>query len=227
MAAEIFTQPPPLPSPEVIRQTASEVIQRPDYVFEPGADLSFIVRFIESVVRALMRMFERMYDISPFLAWFVVVFLFLTALGLFVHVIYTLRAALQGHRRSVGIGETGEEGAEEPERWEEKARAAAAAGDYIGAVRCLLRAGLLCLESARKRTVRRGQTNREYLRGFRETPAFEPLRRLVEVVDYKWYAGADCSPQDYEGGAQAYAEIRRAARALAAAQEKALHAHRA
>ena len=225
MAAEILTQPAPLPPPEVIRKTAEEILQRPDYSLQPGADLSFIKRFIESIIKAWKHAFDSLYAVSPLLAWTTFILLSLLALGLMLHVLYTIRMALQGRRRVLTIGEIEEEVPEQPAVWEQKAQQAAAQADYIVAVRCLLRAGLLRLETAQKKTVQRGRTNREYLRRFRDTPAFEPLRSLVEVVDHKWYGGGACTPEDYRAGTQAYAQIQQAAGALAAPRNEAAHAH--
>lgn len=227
MAAETLILPPPLPSPEAIRQTATEVLQRPDYVLQPGADLSFIVRFLQSLISALQRAFDSLYQVSPALAFATFIILSLVGLLLVVHVIYTLRTVLAGPRRIAGATGMGEETVELPAAWEQTARQSATQGDYLGAIRCLLRASLLHLEAARKKPLQRGQTNREYLRRFRSTPAFEPLRCLVEVVDLKWYGGAPCSKDDYDAGAQAYAQLQEAARAAASAQGRTGHADRA
>ncbi|MCY3021949.1 MAG: DUF4129 domain-containing protein [Planctomycetota bacterium] len=211
MAAELVTQVQPLPPPETIRTLAEEVIRRPDYSLEPGADLSFIAKYIKSVVEWIGSFFQSLYELSPPLYFGTMILLFLILIVLVAHIVYSFRLALQGHRTILAMSEQEELALETPEAWEQKAAQALAKDDYITAVRCLFRASLLRLETAKKKTVRRGQTNREYLRRFRDTPAFEPLGALVEVIDNKWYAGAGCSPEDYQSGAQAYARIRQIA----------------
>ena len=94
-----------------------------------------------------------------------------------------------------------------PETWERRAQEAFMNQEYIAAVRYLFRACLLRLERANKHRIRRGATNREYLRRYRETAAFEPLSRFVEVIDTKWYGGGSCVLEDYQDCAQAHSTI--------------------
>lgn len=203
----------PLPSPDVIRQKAADVLARRDYVLDPGVDLSWVKRLIESIVKPFLNMFQSLYDVSPALAWGVSIALLLIGVLLMLHIVYVLRGALQGPRRPMDLSHL-DEALEQPEAWEQRAAQAASAGDHIGAIRALLRAALLRLEAAHRKAVRHGRTNREYLRRFRDTPAFEPLRCLVEMVDLKWYGGAPCSADDYRAGTDAYTQVQQFSRTV-------------
>lgn len=213
--SELFQVPPP----EVIRRTAEEVIRRPDYdLTASSGDYGSLIERMLKLLRKLLRPFTEAFDAlhaaSPFLAWLLFVVLLLVLVALVVHIAYTFKTALQGRRALARPPEVEDRAATLPATWEEKARAAAAEGDYLGAIRHLFRACLLRLEAARKGTFRRGATNREYLRRFAETAAVEPLRLFVDTID-RWYGGGRSSREDYELCVEAHSAVGRTARELA------------
>ncbi|MHC4504390.1 MAG: DUF4129 domain-containing protein [Planctomycetota bacterium] len=223
MEAEPFPAPLEIPSPDVIRRTAEEVIQRPDYnldaVYRDYTPLiERIVKAIATFLRPFRRAFEALYLASPLLAWLFIVALLFIAVALIVHIAYTFGLALQGRRRARGSLELEDETAARPELWEGKAGEAAALGDFIRAVRCLFRACLLRLEAARGGNFRRGATNREYLRRFGDTAASEPLHLFVETIDTKWYGGGTSTRDDYERCLGAHSAVARAARDMTDAE---------
>lgn len=95
-----------------------------------------------------------------------------------------------------------------PETWEKRANEALESGDYLDAVRSILTATLLRLEQARMGKLRRGATNREYLRRYRTSPVFLPLREIVEITDSRWYGGVDCTRADVEACLEAHQQVR-------------------
>jgi hypothetical protein len=223
MEAEPVSAPFDLPSPDAIRETAAEVIGRPDYnlgaVHEGFTSIiQRIVNVIGRLLRPFQKAFEALHVASPFLAWLLLVALVVILVGLIVHVAYTFRVALQGRKRSLGGIEPEDRDDMRPVVWEARAVEAARSGDYVGAVRFLFRACLLRLEIARGGVFRRGATNREYLRRFGDTAAREPLRLFVETIDAKWYGGGTSTRDDYERCAGAHSAIGRVARDLTDAQ---------
>lgn len=155
-----------------------------------------------------------LHAISPVLAWLFVVLLVVILVALVVHIIYTFKQAL-GRRRNAGLERARDAAPLDPAVLEGRAREAASAGDYIGAVRHLFRACLIRLQRAERRPLRRGTTNRELLRRYQTSSIAEALRTFVETIDRKWYGGEVCTSSDYEQCAQAHDQIRRSAGELA------------
>lgn len=202
-----------IPDPEVIRQKAQEVIQRPDYNLEPTSDNAFwlikkIIDFIEWILAPLRGLFAALYDISPIMAWLFIIGLVFILVALVTHIVYSFKVAL-GRRQSAGYSiPRGSEPVVDPETLELQADEAMAAGDCIGAVRLLFRACLVRLERGEERRFRLGMTNREHLRRYRNSPIFDSLRLFVETIDRKWYGTGVCVVDDFEVCARAHANIR-------------------
>jgi hypothetical protein len=199
------------PDPEVIRYMAREILARPDYRLKPLSDDDFALlrslwNALKRIFGPLFRLFETLYDISPLLAFGYVVALLLIAAALIWHIIYTFRTALRGRAEShryVGDADRGFD----PAELEDRARRAAERQDYITAVRYLFQACLVRLEQAERRALRKGATNHEYLRRFQGAPAYEPLRRFVDIIDCKWYGQGRCELSDFDECRRAHAEI--------------------
>jgi hypothetical protein len=207
----------PLPNPEAIRNLAAEIISRPDYKLDP-VDATWYQRiadFLKWVTAPLLNWFHSLWAISPALAIFTLIVLFIILIALIVHIAYSFKVALGGDAHKASTRNRQAEMEAMPETWEKYSRESAAKGDFIGAVRHLFFAGLLALEQSQKRNIRRGSTNREYLRRFRNTPAHEPLKVFVEIIDVKWYGGGSCVESDYAQASGAYADIRRMTRETA------------
>jgi hypothetical protein len=221
--------PNPLPPPDEIRRLAQEIVHRSVYDLGPsGDDVPVVVR----ILRVLRKIFGPIYDwfealwiVSPILAAVLLVILFAVLLALIWHIVYSFRSAMRAPAPLKSGFETGTH-ALTPAELEQRARIAGKNGDYIEAVRLLFMASLLSLESAQKRTVRRGTTNREYLQRFKNSPAFEPLFFFVDTLDRKWYAGVACTESDYQESLRAYASIRQTA-AVTSGSNTATEAHRA
>jgi hypothetical protein len=210
---------PPLPAPDEIRRAAEEVLKRPDYQLDGGAyDVTPFLRALHRFTRWTEDSIRRMDEISPLLKYLVALLLFLVLMALIAHIVLTFRAALASRRTKVpGFGRPG--APEDPAEVEARARAAAAGGGYLLAVRLLFRAGLLRLFQASGRVLARGATNGEILRLFRGTPARPPLEELVALLHAKWYGGGACGASDYEAALRAHAALRQAAEGMR-------HAHR-
>lgn len=210
-----------LPDPEVIRQTAQEVVERPAYrldaVPEGGLTLREIVRAIIDFFEWITTPLRGLFEVSPVFAWVVVLTLILLLALILGHLIYTFAAVFQRRKRAFELPDDVEAGAR-PEMFEQQAQQAVAAGDYIQAVRLLFRACLVRLEQAEERPLRRGLTNREYLRRYEDTLFHEPLVPFVNTIDRKWYGGGECRAEDYEQCAHAHAEVQRAIREVGHAQ---------
>lgn len=191
----------PLPPPDVIQQTAREVVSRPEYLLDSAPGKSSGSWLIE-LLRWLLTPFEWLYDamegLPDFIRWTIVVLLTVICAALLAHIVWTFVVAIRspqrlGRRR----GKFASERPIDPAELVRQAEAAGTAGDYIEAVRLLFRASLVRLERWEKRRFRPGFTNRALLARYRSSPVGEPLKRLVDVLDAKWYGGAICDREDY------------------------------
>lgn len=206
---------PPLPDDSAIRQTASEILRGPDYILtqQPQDTEAVIFKLLEAlrrVARAMLDWSVELRETSPALYGLLMVALFILLLFLLWHIAYSLRKAFtRADDATLAAKEV--EDHDEPALWERRASEAHSRGDRVYALRCLLMAGLVRLESGQKKRLRRGATNREILRKYRQSAAFEPLKLMVDLVDVKWYGGAACEAADYDAGAKAYAQLRAAA----------------
>jgi hypothetical protein len=211
MPEQTVATPFVLPQADEIRRTAAEILRNPRYDLDESAYesplLAWIMEQLLSALGLLIRAFNAMNEISPPLALAITGVLVVILVALIVHIVYMFRSALRGRRRLAIDGAIEADPKRLPETWEDNAREALAARDYIGAIRALFRAGLLRLEQARQGTFRLGRTNREYLRAFADTPAAKPLLLFVQTIDAKWYGGGRCSPEDYSLCEQAYSAI--------------------
>ena len=195
-----------LPDPDVIRRTAGEVVRRPEFRLEPVRDSSILWNFIRRLLRLFHDFMDQLWDISPVLAWLVVILLVVTLVAVTFHIVYTLR---QGIRSHIGLGTalSSKRKGLDPAQLERQAEEAAGQSDYIGAVRLLFRAAVLRLDQHAGRASRPGMTNREYLIRYRATSVIDALGQFVDVIDAKWYGYGECDVEDYRRCRQAHALI--------------------
>jgi hypothetical protein len=214
MAVDAVPVPSVLPPPDEIRRVAAEVISRRDYSLgevnsEPSAFSKWLGGFLEDLFRPVASGFDALDAISPVLSWVVAILICAIVILLLIRICFVIKAAVARRKaNSMQITyDDDNEISEGPEAWELRSRQAAVQGDYISALRYLFRAGLLRLEQAHKRKPRKGATNREYLRFYRNRPSSEPLTLFVQTIDLCWYGDRSCSRQDYMLGIKAHAHI--------------------
>jgi hypothetical protein len=161
----------------------------------------------------IAKAFAALYFLSPVLYYAILLGL-LGILGLLVaHIVITFRRALQSRLPKGDYNASGDSAAP-PDYWEEEAENAIKAADYVWALRCWLKAALLRLEQTRRGVLRKGSTNREYLRKFENTPVAPPLRMLVDGVDKHWYGGAPLDAASLQAYREAHSSMITAARLL-------------
>ncbi len=197
----------PVADADAIRETAKQVLADPDYKLRSTETFRRVWEWLLDLLRPILDFFDALYDFSPFLFFVMVAVLLIVVVALVVHIIYSFRVAMQRRGRASLYAELDETKGAKPETWEQRAQQAFEAGDYLHAIRFILHASLLRLEQARKSNLRRGATNREYLRRFQKTAAFEPLAEMVEITDSRWFGGIDCSRSDVETCFRAHQQI--------------------
>jgi len=203
----------PLPDPEVIRRTAEEVTQRPEYQLESAgasneALTDLLLEILYRILTPLRWLFEMTAGLAEWLRWLIVLGLVLTLVLLITHIVYTIMTALRGPKRASGYTLEEERHHLDPAALELQADDALARLDYISAVRLLFRSILLRLEEHEGRKHRAGMTNREYLYRYRKSPISQSMKPFVETIDIKWYGLGVCSMADYEACRRAHSNIR-------------------
>jgi hypothetical protein len=200
-----------LPPPDVIRQTAAEVVSRTYYELgETGRSDS--PPWWWAILRWLLKPFEWLFvsmeGWPDFVRWTIVILLFILLLALIAHIVYSFAVAIRGPAARRRGTYTSTHVEIDPTSLEQEAERAGKGGDYIGAIRLLFRAALRRIEVAEKKKLRPGFTNRELLRRYRSTPLFNSLERFVETIDQKWYGGAMCAEEDFLTCRSEHARIR-------------------
>jgi Domain of unknown function (DUF4129) len=205
-------QPGPLPSPEVVRNTARQVLARPEFQLDSSEAAEslweFLHRLAFEVLGAFRAFFEWLYQMSPLLAWLFVAALVFTLLLLVGHILWTIVMVIRRDRRQTALADALSNQKVNPAELARQAEAARDRGEYILGVRLLFRACLALLEQREGRTFRPGATNREYLLRYRQTPLYDWLARFVWMIDSKWYGSAACLPADFAACREAYDRIR-------------------
>ncbi len=205
---------PALPAPDEIRRKAAEVLARPEYQNEQSTDegsatQQLVLRLLRVLFDAFAWLAESLGFLPASLRYPVAAVLVLLLIVFLIRIISMMRKATQFPSRQVrarerqGLSQTAEE-------LEALAQQEFEHGRVIEAVRLLLRAGLLRLEHREQRPRRPGTTNRELLRRYRASPMYEPLRTLVETIDFKWYGDQPTSPEDYSACRDAEQRLRTA-----------------
>ncbi|HXY35435.1 MAG TPA: DUF4129 domain-containing protein [Planctomycetaceae bacterium] len=214
----------PLPDSQTVRKTAREVLARPEYKFDTPTDFSGLLAefsaLVRKVVEAIQNLFNRLYDMSPILAWTLVAALVICLCLLLGHIIWTLVTVARRDRRVLDpLADLARRKAD-PAAIAREADEAGARGNYILGVRLLYRASLMRLEQAEEKPFRPGATNHEHLSRYRATPLYDWLARLVSTIDSKWYGSEECLASDFAECRDAYERISLLARGRA-------HAHHA
>lgn len=189
-----------LPPADTIRQTAAEIVARPDYELDgsaPTVDTSLMMELIRWILAPFEWLFDSMEGVPDSIRWVIVIFCVVLCIALVAHMIYSFVVAIRGPVARQGRVYLSASREIDPAELEEQAELAGAAGDYIGGVRLLFRAALRRIEMAEKKKLRPGFTNRELLRRYRSSPLSESLQRFVEVIELKWYGNLPCERADY------------------------------
>ena len=218
MAEESISIPNGL-SKDHILETVDQVFASGDYVVDYVApelhevpkvipDLSFLeslLEFLGSLFKPAGEVFKAVGELSPVLFWLMVAVCAAGVLFLLYHIILAIAGVFRKKDKEVEE-ETPESAEEAIPVWERRAMLAAEAGDYVLALRCLLKAAIIRLEEQGRRWFKKAYTNREYLRRYLHTPAHGNLKIIVDTAD-AWYGGKPCNESDYHKARQAYLQL--------------------
>src|SRR4051794_20367189 len=88
-----------LPDPESIRRAAQEVVSRPEFQIRPTSNGRALWDIAWRLLRPIICFFSGLWDISPALAWVVMIGLTVLAVLLVGHIVYTFKHALARRTR--------------------------------------------------------------------------------------------------------------------------------
>src|SRR5690349_9318489 len=83
-----------LPEPEKIRSTAEEVVSRSEFQLRPTYDSSALWEILWNLIAPILKFFKNLWDISPVLAWTIIVGLVLLSVLIVTHIIYAIKQAV-------------------------------------------------------------------------------------------------------------------------------------
>lgn len=190
-----------LKSPETIRQTAAEVVSRPDYQLDRGLDAdsqAFWLTLLSWILKPIVWIFQSLHGLPSVLQIIVVVILVVILVALIAHITWSFVNAIKGSKVDRLAGAHSRERSVDPRHLERSAALAAADGQYVEAVRFLFKAALIRIEQSEEKKLRVGITNRELVRRYQKSPLSGPLSQITDLIDRKWYGTESCESTDYE-----------------------------
>jgi hypothetical protein len=202
----------PLPEPNAVRRTADEVLSRPEFHLGPTPEAgegigALFIRLLGWTIGAILRLFHWLSDMSPVLAWLVIIGLCIVLLVILGHIIWTIVSLFRRDRRQPLGLDSGSRKKFEPAELARQAEAARAGGNYILGVRLLYLASLVRLAQVEGKPLRPSATNHEHLNRYRSSPLYEWLGRFVSVIDLKWYGSGTCVADDFASCHEAFGQI--------------------
>ena len=205
-----------IPSPEMLRERAAEIVAGQDYQLDSGQSdsgwmLALLLEIIDWILVPFRWLFALTEGLPGFLRWLIVLGLAAIMVLLIGHIIYTIVSSVRGPKRAGSSGSDERRRSIDPAELERLAGEAAGRADFITAIRFLFRASVVRLELSEKKSNRPGTTNRELLRRYRNRPGLgDSLRQMVETIDRKWFGDEVCSDADYNACQSAHREVCRA-----------------
>ncbi len=191
------------PSAGQIKDTVRELVAEGPYYLEGHHHfqpvwMQRIQAWILDLLDRFLSVVERIAPAGTLGFYLLIIALIAILCALMAHIIYTLYLAMRPptHAQTARNGENGAGFDHKP--IVEEARELAARGVYGDATRVLFRAALTLLEAKRGGRIRKGLTNREYLRTFRSDWVVNSLKPFVEVLDRKWYRSEPFQPEDFQ-----------------------------
>ena len=191
------------PSAGQIKDTVRELVAEGPYYLEGHHHfqpiwMQRIQAWILDLIDQFLSLVERIAPAGTWGFYFVVTALIAILCALMAHLIYTMYLAMRPQTDAATSGNNGNGAGFDHKPIVEQARGLATRGLYGDATRVLFRAALTLLEAKRGGRIRKGLTNREYLRTFRSDWVVNSLKPFVEVLDRKWYRSEPFQPEEFQ-----------------------------
>lgn len=200
-----------VPSADEVRRKTAEVLARKEFQLHLG-EQDPRPPWWWDILRDVLQFFEWMFSwldgLPDFLRWTIVLFLSLSLLAILGHIIYSIVIWMRGTARPAFAAAQSRQKVLSIPELERRALALAEQGDWLGAIRGLFQASLARLAQHDERPLRKGSTNHEILRRYRKLPLHEPLSRIVDLIDTRWYGGVPCADSDFLQCQGDYAAVR-------------------
>lgn len=182
---------------ERVQQELERILAQPEYRFLSAPETSSLSRWLGRKMHALMEWVSRLARRSPFLFWFIVIWLLATLVAILAHLLYVLLrlvvrggAPIRRERRRPEVEAKVLPRRPGPQQLLEQARKEARAGRYLEAVRLFYLGLILFLDGLRKLRFHESKTNGDYVAELiRTSPGaqcltFQKVTRLYERVVY-------------------------------------------
>lgn len=191
------------PSAGHIRDTARELVAEGPYYLEGHHHfqpvwMQRIQAWILHLIDQFLSLAERIAPAGTLGFYLVVTALIAILCALMAHIIYSMYLAMRPPTHAMTSPDSENGAGFDHKPIVEEARELAARSLYGDATRVLFRAALTLLEAKRGGRIRKGLTNKEYLRTFRSEWVVNSLKPFVEVLDRKWYRSEPFQPEDFE-----------------------------
>ena len=128
---------------------------------------------------------------------FVIMFLLIAGLGFLLYRYMKVNGIFKKPKLIDGLTEIQEEELQSREEYEEKIKAAIAAGDTRQAIRWWYLYTLFQLAGRQMIVAGREKTNNDYLRSMRSSPYYKKFAALTLDYEYIWYGGFEVSESNF------------------------------
>ncbi len=182
------------PSPELVREKAAGVFERPEFQSSAPSQGNWFSRQLIAFFRWLGSLHEN----SPPLFWLILIGCIVALVAIIVLIVFQIRSVFATQDRANPTGTPDKERVRRSAGFRQEATRRAALGDYTEAVRFLFLSLVYLYDERGRVSFQKEYTNREYLDllGGR-LPIRAALQVLVDTLDDHWYGQRPCLRDQY------------------------------
>jgi uncharacterized membrane protein len=184
----------PTPAPELVREKAAAVFERPEFQSAAPSQGNWFSRQFFAFFRWLGGLHEH----SPPLFWLILIGCILALIAILVLIVFQIRAVFASRDQANPAGTLDSERVRRSAEFRQEATRLATAGDYTEAVRFLFLSLVYLYDERGRVSFHKEYTNREYLDLLGDRlPIRAALQVLVDTLDDHWYGQRACLRDHY------------------------------
>jgi hypothetical protein len=195
----------PAPSPDTIRHTTEEILDRPEFRPQRSGKGTWLGR----ILRDFMDWLGGLAEAAPILFWLLLILCIAALLAVVILMVLQFRSVFtRSYRDRQASAEAAALRRGMAATYRREAEQCASAGDFTEAVRFLFLSLVYRLDERGRVSLHQAYTNREYLELLEDRlPARDSLRIIVDTLDDHWYGQRPCDRSQYEACLAVYERI--------------------
>ena len=195
----------PSPSPDIIRHTNEEILERPEFQLQRSGKGNWLLRKLGE----LMDWLGGLAETAPVLFWLLLIICIGALIAVVILIVLQFRAVFtRSYRDRSASAQAAAQRRGLAATYRREAEQRASAGDYTEAVRYLFLSLVYRLDERGRVSLHQAYTNREYLELLGDRlPVRDSLRIIVDTLDDHWYGLRPCDCSQYEACLAVYERI--------------------